>query len=69
MKADVRNLTAPKAYGFRVDELLALVRELEADVVNRILDARTVNWGHVGDMGRALELAQQLQDFLRGNVE
>ena len=64
----IRNLPASKAYGVRADELLALVKGLEADVTNSLVDAQAADWAHIGDLGRALELAQQLRDLLRGKA-
>ncbi len=67
--ATVRNMPASQAYGVRADELLALVKGLEADVTESLVDAQAAHWGHIGDLGRALELAQQLRDLLRGEVK
>lgn len=64
----IRNMPASKAYGVRADELLALVKGLEADVTNSLVDAQAADWGQIGDLGRALELAQQLRDLLRSKV-
>ena len=66
---NIRNMPASKAYGVRTDELLALVKGLEADVTGSLVDAHAAHWGHIGDLGRALELAQQLRDLLRGEVK
>jgi hypothetical protein len=62
---NISNMTASKAYGIRAEELLAIVKGLEADVTEALVDAHAANWGHIGDMGRALELARQLRDALR----
>jgi hypothetical protein len=66
---NVRNMPASQAYGVRAEELLALVKGLEADVTESLVDAHAAHWGHIGDLGRALELAQQLRDLLRGEVK
>jgi hypothetical protein len=66
--SNIRNMTASKAYGVRADELLTLVNGLEADVIGSLVDAHKAHWGHIGDLGRALELAQQLRDLLRGKL-
>lgn len=65
----VRNLTAPQAYSSRFTDLLAVVQGLEADLTNAVIDGRTAHWGHVGDLTRALELAEQLRDLLRCGVK
>lgn len=67
--ANVRNVPASQAYGVRADELLVMVKGLEADVTDSLVDAHAAHWGHIGDLGRALELAQQLRDLLRGEVK
>ncbi|MEI7464282.1 MAG: hypothetical protein WCJ87_02975 [Burkholderiales bacterium] len=66
--SSIQNLPASKAYGVRADELLALVKGLEADVTNSLVDAQAADWGQIGDLGRALELAQQLRDLLRSKA-
>jgi len=45
-----------------------LVKGLEADVTNSMVDAQAADWGQIGDLGRALELEQQLRDLLRGKA-
>jgi hypothetical protein len=64
----IQNLPASKAYGVRADELLALVKGLESYVTNSLVGAQAADWGQIGDLGRALELAQQLRDLLRGKA-
>jgi hypothetical protein len=66
---NIRNMQASKAYGVRAAELLTLVKGLESDVTDALVDAHAANWGHIGDLGLALELAQQLRDLLRGEVK
>ena len=61
--------TASKTYGLKIDELLTLVRALESDVTESIVDAHSTHWGHIGDVTRAIELAKQLRDLLRGTVD
>jgi len=65
----IQNVPASKAYGVRADEPLAWVKGLEADVTNLLVDAQAADWGQIGDLGRALELAQQLRDLLRGEAD
>jgi hypothetical protein len=67
--ANVRNMPASQAYGVRAEELMAIVKGLEADLTDSLVDAHAAHWGHIGDLGRALELAQQLRGLLRGEVK
>ena len=65
----IRHMPASQAYGVRAEELLSIVKSLESDVANALVDAHAAHWGHIGDLGRAVELAQQLRDLLRGEVK
>ena len=69
MTTNIRNLPASKAYGVRAEELLKIVQGLESDVANSMVDAHAAHWGHIGDLVRAIDLAQQLRDLLRGEVK
>ena len=69
MARDIRNMTAAKAYGVRADELLQVLRGLESGASEALVDARFADWSNVADLSRALELATQLRDLLRGDVK
>ena len=65
---NICNRPASRAYSVRAEELLSAVKSLEADVIGSLVDAESAHWGHIGDLGRALELAQQLREMLRGEA-
>ena len=45
-----------------------MVKGLEADVTNSLVDAQAADWAHIADLGRALELARELRDLLRSKA-
>lgn len=63
---DVSHLPASSAYSARFAELEALVEPLPGLLPDAAKDAHSAHWGHVGDATRAVELAAQLTDLLRG---
>jgi hypothetical protein len=67
--SNISSMTAAKAYSTLADDLLAMVKGLEADVVDSFVDGRFANWGNVGDLQRALMMAQELRNVLRGKVK
>ena len=68
-RVNIRNMSAEKAYQVRIAELAELVNGLKADISASRVDAKSAHWGHIGDVARAIDLAQQLRDVLRGQVK
>lgn len=70
----VRNMTAAQAYATRLEELSTMLLAISNAVdITKEAGASApfradLNWGSVGDIGRALELATELQESLRGPV-
>lgn len=62
-------MNAQQAYDACADELFAIVSDMESNLCDVVANNDAIHWGHVGDMGRALEMAKQLRDFLTSQVK
>ena len=60
---------ATKAYSAAHQELLSILEQLEDDAIDNGIDCINADWGHVGSAVKALELAKELRDHLRGTAK
>lgn len=66
---NVSKLPAKQAYATRYAEVMEALQELPVLMKHAPLASAEPHWGHVGSLTRALQLAQELRDLLRGEVK